>query len=275
MKLSLCASDAQKEKYPDFIKDLQHHFTLEPFNASRSAPVVVVLGGDGTLNYLINNVPAPNVRVIYFPTGTANDFARSLKIPVAEPHLSKVHSILRQNLLLPIPVMDCNGIKFLNVASVGAPARVTQSGDDLLKNVMGKISYYISGLEELLSSGGDELTYQIDDSPGQRLSCRGFLVSQGLYAGGGVKVSTSYAPNFGREFNFLTVSDPDLKACLSTLLELQKDIPAFPAELVSQFGETLRVSYNTVMPAKLDGEEYQAKNFVFKKDTAVIHFFCH
>ena len=46
--------------------------------------VIVVAGGDGTLNEVINGIAENENRpkIGYIPTGTCNDLARSLKIPL-------------------------------------------------------------------------------------------------------------------------------------------------------------------------------------------------
>lgn len=274
MKISLCASDIQKDKHAEFIRDLHKNFDLVSCDSQSDAPIIL-LGGDGSLNFLLNQTTASKQKIIYFPTGTANDFARSLKLPTTLPHISKVESIIRQDLRISIPVMSCNDRKFINVASVGAPARVTQSGSDMLKKVMGKISYYIAGIEELFNPNGFELTYQIDNSAEATITSRGFLVSQGLYAGGGVKVSTSYTPNFGEFFNFVTLDSIDLTTSLSSILELQKEICEPSPETISSFGRTLKITSSEQIPAKLDGEEFEAKEFTFKKESRFIDFYLH
>ena len=81
---------ALKEKnisYQFFLTEYPHHASeIASFICTKeSSPVIVVLGGDGTLNEVINGITRPeNVVLGYIPTGSSNDFARSLKIP-ADP----------------------------------------------------------------------------------------------------------------------------------------------------------------------------------------------
>lgn len=60
----------------DYVRSIttKHYATLEP-----SFLDLVVLGGDGTLNCVVNGiVDMVHTRITYLPTGTSNDFARSL-----------------------------------------------------------------------------------------------------------------------------------------------------------------------------------------------------
>ena len=53
--------------------------------------IIVAIGGDGTLNGVVNGVTKSkkNVKLGFIPFGTTNDFARTLKIPTDRFFLSK------------------------------------------------------------------------------------------------------------------------------------------------------------------------------------------
>lgn len=273
-KLRILASDKQLEKHREFISEVEMCYSIAPIE-DESSPVLL-LGGDGSINHLLQRLSNEKTpEVIYFPTGTANDFARSLKIFPTVPHVAKIEAILRQNQTLNVPVMNCNGQSFINVASLGAPARITNSGDDLIKQVMGKVSYYMGGLEEIINGESYQVIYQVDNNEARPLETRGFLIAQGLYAGGGAKVSSSYSPNFGRCFSFFTIKGNDLTSSVSALLDLQKDLPELGNNVINHFCSKLTISCSSSIPAKLDGEEFQASEFVFTKEDRLVKFYMH
>ena len=78
--------------------------------------VVLVIGGDGTLNYFLNNTKYLNkAKVLYIPRGTANDFAKSLygqskKLEITNEHIL---DIFNNALMVDVPVMQCNDQKFI------------------------------------------------------------------------------------------------------------------------------------------------------------------
>src|SRR5690606_21656793 len=97
---------------------------------------------------------------------------------------------------------------------------------DLLKKTIGKFSYYLSALEELFAQEYYEIEYQYDaTSMPTKIKTHALIVSQGLYAGGGVKVSPSYCGNMGDDFNFITLDTVALSDSVSALIEFQKEEP--------------------------------------------------
>ncbi len=74
------------------MKPVPYQTTPEPLSAQKEADgpakagfdLVIAAGGDGTINEVVNGVhPLENrPRLAFIPTGTTNDFARALKIPL-------------------------------------------------------------------------------------------------------------------------------------------------------------------------------------------------
>lgn len=274
-KIYLCCTNIQKKNYKDFLEELKTNYTLEDFtHASKgNNSLYLVIGGDGTLNYFINNIdPSLNISVIYIPAGTANDFSRSLKIVPFNPSLKIIEDIITGNTKIRVPLMQCNDRFFINVLTAGAPAKVTNSGSDLLKKVTGKLSYYLQALEEVINPDIYSIHFTTDNLVEGNLKTQGFIVSQGLYAGGGVKVNPSYSAKLGRTFDFLIPSHHRLADSLADILELQKDEPQ-NLNLKHYTCEKIKISANDKIPIKLDGEEYSAKELVIEKTQENILFY--
>ena len=274
----LCAGPDKRAEHTEFINELKQSYTVLDLEKNSTPGNILLLGGDGSLNYLLNNYPLELItksKVIYFPTGTANDFAKSLKTAPLSPKVESVVDILRSNMSISVPIMSCNDRYFINVATAGAPAKVTNSGEDLLKKATGKLSYYILSLEQLLSPDEYEINYSSDGKEAS-LRTNGFIISQGLYAGGGIKVSSSYTPNFGESFNFLAVKNTDVSTSVSSVIELQKSPSVVNEEnLCNEFSHDLSITGDKEIPLKLDGEEYSSKSLSFKKLDLSIDFFLH
>ncbi len=258
---------------------MKGYFNISSFKniKKEKEAIVLILGGDGTLNYLINNISTfKNIKVLYFPSGTANDFARSLRLNPVTPSLQVVQDILENSALVPIPIMKCNDKRFINVVSAGAPANVTQSGSDLIKEYTGKISYYISALEEIVSPQVVKIKLSVNDSSPVELSLFGFAILQGLFAGGGVKLSPNISANFREKFEFTALTSDNLGSALTTLLKIQKNdvmIDSQDKNLITYLATKIVIESNEKIPAKLDGEEYHSSKFEFKKEKEPLNFF--
>ncbi len=109
---------------------------------------LVVSGGDGTFNEIVNGVAEQdNAPIIgYLPSGTVNDISRSLRIP---RNLKKAINVLKENKIYEHDIFKSNddyGIYFC-----GAGAFTSTSYDTTQKNkkFWGKVAYFFHGVKEL------------------------------------------------------------------------------------------------------------------------------
>ncbi|MCR8744653.1 YegS/Rv2252/BmrU family lipid kinase [Romboutsia lituseburensis] len=110
---------------------------------------LLLAGGDGTLDTVINSMKEFDIDlpIGILPTGTANDFAKALDIPW---DIKKAIECIIKSTSERIDIGKINNKYFINVASAGMFTDVSQKINPDLKNYMGKVSYYITGIEEAL-----------------------------------------------------------------------------------------------------------------------------
>lgn len=110
---------------------------------------ILVAGGDGSIDRLVNFMKKNNIDlpIAILPTGTANDFANVLKIPLdINLAIDKIINSKPTNIDLGI----INEDYFVNIASSGMFTDVSQRVDENLKNSIGRVSYIIKGIEDAL-----------------------------------------------------------------------------------------------------------------------------
>lgn len=109
---------------------------------------ILIAGGDGTVDSVVNAMYKKNIDlpIGILPVGTANDFAKFLKIPSS---IEGACQLILNTSPTGIDLAKINDKYFVNVASTGLFADVSQKTDINLKNTMGKLAYCIKGLEEL------------------------------------------------------------------------------------------------------------------------------
>lgn len=109
---------------------------------------ICISGGDGTLSSVINIIASQKLKlpVGIFPFGTANDFAAHLNIP---KNIEACCEIIEKGRTKKVDIGRVNNNYFLNVCSAGLLSDVAYETDTNLKNALGKLAYYMKGIEKL------------------------------------------------------------------------------------------------------------------------------
>ena len=131
-------------------------------NYIRYIDAVVVCGGDGTLNEVINGVIKchKKIDVTFIPFVTTNDFATTMKMPKNQYKLSKKLSKYTKT---GIDIGNFNGRYFYYVAAFGVCTSVSYNTDQKQKNKFGKLAYYKKGIQELKKMKKYKATIVTDD----------------------------------------------------------------------------------------------------------------
>jgi len=118
------------------------------FDIDKSYSYVLIAGGDGTIDNVVNEMKKRNIYlpIAIIPAGTANDFANYIGMP--HDVYDSCNQILKSN-VKNIDIGKINDKYFLNVASTGLFTDISQKMDMNLKNTIGKLAYYVKGIEQL------------------------------------------------------------------------------------------------------------------------------
>lgn len=136
-------------------------YTVIPYRISREFSIdkafedieddykyILIAGGDGTVDTVVNCMKSKkiDIPIAILPVGTANDFAKFIGMP------ADIEKACKQILNTDVKKVDLGKINdkyFINVASMGLFTDISQKIDINLKNTMGKLAYYIKGIEQL------------------------------------------------------------------------------------------------------------------------------
>src|SRR5918992_3985325 len=100
------------------------HITARIEQYGPQLDLVIVGGGDGTLNAAVDSLVQHQLPLGILPLGTANDLARTLSIPISTPEACRV---IAAGHTKPIDLGWVNGKHFFNVASLGFSLHLTRS----------------------------------------------------------------------------------------------------------------------------------------------------
>jgi diacylglycerol kinase (ATP) len=125
-------SSAKPEELSDLIRNYRDRVDL-----------VIVGGGDGTLNAVTEGLVDTQLPLGVLPLGTANDLARTLGIPT---DLNQACEIITQGNLQRIDLGWVNGKYFFNVASLGLSVQITQQLTTEVKRRWGVLAYLATAI---------------------------------------------------------------------------------------------------------------------------------
>ncbi len=110
--------------------------------------LVVCAGGDGTLNEVVSGLLAGGCKtpIGYIPSGSTNDFANSLHLPVQE---RKAAQLIAEGAPVLYDVGKFADRYFTYVASFGAFTKASYSTPQSVKNALGHAAYILEGIQEL------------------------------------------------------------------------------------------------------------------------------
>lgn len=172
---------------------------------------IVVLGGDGTLNEVINGIDSyDNVILGYIPSGSSNDLARSLKI--SKKPLKSLSNVLKPNKFIYLDYGEISfedqtlkPRKFGCSSGIGYDAGVCEEVQrSALKKKLnsfgaGKFIYLAIALKQIFSTKFLDATLVVDNIKTEKYT-KVLLVSSMIhkYEGGGLKMAPDADPTDGK-----------------------------------------------------------------------------
>lgn len=151
--------------------------------------LVIVGGGDGTLNAAIEGLIDTQLPLGILPMGTANDLARTLGIPTFLPQACQV---IAGGNVRAIDVGWVNGKHFFNVASLGLSVQITERLTKEVKQRWGIFAYAVTAMQAILSARPFTAEIRANDRS-VRVKTLQIAVGNGRYYGGGMTVAEDAA----------------------------------------------------------------------------------
>ena len=216
-----CEPDAVREALADF--DIEWVNTQGGGDALEAAEewssgLLIVVGGDGTVNEVINGLGRAgfpiDVTLAVLPMGTGNDLAATLTIP---NDLEEAQEAIRENRVRTFDVVRVRseGVGerfFINVSTGGFGAEASSLADEEMKNRWGKLAYFRASLEKARDFDVREVRVTLD---GEERMLRAVNVAVGncRYAGGGWLAAPKANPEDGL-LDLVVIEDVGLKEAL-------------------------------------------------------------
>jgi YegS/Rv2252/BmrU family lipid kinase len=211
--------------------------------------LIIVAGGDGTLNGVAPALLDAGRPVGVLPLGTANDLARTLGLPL---DLLEAADVIAEGGTRRIDVGLANGKPFFNVASLGLSAQLAASLGAGAKHRFGRFSYVLAALRVLLGARTFRAAIAADGDV-VRAHTYQIAVGNGRYYGGGAAVSEEADIDTGRLVLYSLEAGSLWKVvALAPLFRRGRHVRW--REVRTASATTLEIRTPHPMPVNLDGE---------------------
>ncbi len=138
----------EKGYFVDVFRICEYGEVFEYMKTLKDVDLIFGSGGDGTINAIISAMIELelDVPLAIVPAGTANDLATYLEVPSDPIEMAK---LVHKANIMPIDIGKVNDVYFINVLAIGIFANISSEVDQELKNIFGKVAYYVKGAEKL------------------------------------------------------------------------------------------------------------------------------
>jgi diacylglycerol kinase (ATP) len=223
------------------------------------ATLVVAVGGDGTLNEVVNGIAGRDVDLATIPLGTGMDFGRTYGIP------TKFEDAVRVALEGTPRTIDAGRVAFrtwsgedavrwfANVGSVGMSGAVAQRANGMSKALGGKATFFYALTRVFFEWDNTEVTVRLDGEE-RRGKMHDVIVANGVWHGGGMKLAPDARSDDGA-FDVVLIGDVGKVDFLTTAPKLYKGKHIGHPKIEVVRAARVEVDAAERLPIELEGEQ--------------------
>jgi len=215
--------------------------------------LLVVVGGDGTLNEVANGAAVSGAEVAVLPAGTGQDFGRTHGIP--ESFDEAVHVALegrpRAIDVGRVELVDGSRL-FVNVGSVGMSGAVARRANSSSKALGGRITFLYALTREFAVWKNTEVTVRLDAEE-RRGRMHDVIVANGRWHGGGMKLAPDASFDDGL-FDVVLIGDVNKLDFLTTAPKLYSGGHIRHPKVDVLRSASVAVEASARLPIEVDGE---------------------
>ncbi len=219
------------------------------------------IGGDGTVNEIVNGIAGSESVLGVIPTGSGNDFIRSVHTPfeIKDMILSTINGEEKS-----IDLAKVNDKYFINISSIGFDAEVVFNADKFKKvrGITGSMAYVLSIIYTIFIKKVCNINIDID---GKKIKLKAILaaIANGRYYGGGI-IPTPDAKLDDGLFDICMVTDLSRIKMLGLFPKYMKGQHAQLKQVSFYKGKKISIESDEDLCLNIDGEIVTAKTVAFE-----------
>lgn len=259
----------QKEIENQFLADFPNDTCLVTYTAyahhakeiateycNSNVELIIVSGGDGSLNDAVNGVLVsnnPNVPIAIWPTGTGNDFVKTVPTYAS---FSFMREAFEKQRIVQVDVGKITTTEkqqfFINVTDVGLGGCVARDMKKSKRLLGSFLTYQLYIIKNLLIYRKKKIHFQIDEHRGEA-TVMNFVVANTPYFGSGLGISPDSDPCDGR-FEVVIIGEINLWHYLRFIPKVKRKQRIHYHKIHYLCGKQIGIEAERPMPIDMDGE---------------------
>ena len=249
-----------------------------------SRPVVVAVGGDGTLNEVVNGffhngAPLPTTtKLAMVPLGSGGDFRRTLRVPI-DP--KEAVEVLRSGMVRKLDA-GCVTFQtadggtatrhFINIADAGFPGEVVFRVNKGSKR-LGSMTYTVGGALSMLTYSNKPMTVVIDGETHELTKAQQVVIANCQYYGGGMQIAPSASPTDG-VFDVILIKDAGKLETIRGMNDIRngKHLDNGNPKIELMYGKRISITSPEAVRIDVDGEDPGFLPALFEIQPGAIEF---
>lgn len=254
----------ESTKYPGHATEIAQSYSLEKDIR------LYAVGGDGTLNEVLNGMIYSSCSLAVIPAGSGNDFVKTVYNTIKVDKL--IVDLINGETKL-INIGKINNKHFINISSVGIDAEIAYNAKIFKKNplIPSKLSYLFSIFTTLIKYSSYNMEIHIDNI---HIKDKILLVAigNGKYYGGGMRVLPNANP-FDNDFDICVVKNMSKLNILKLFPVLIKGNHETLKDYVMFYkGSKIQIYSKENMKINIDGEIFENTRVKFEMVIKKVNF---
>jgi diacylglycerol kinase (ATP) len=217
--------------------------------------LLVVIGGDGTVNEVVNGIARTGSEIAVLPCGTGQDFGRTHGIP------SRFDDAVRVVLAGDTRMIDLGRVEledgtsryFANVASAGMSGSVARRANGMTKRFGGRATFFYALTREFLAWQNTHVEVELDDGVRREGLMHDVIVANGRFHGGGMKLAPEARQDDGA-FDVVLIGDVTKPDFVTTAPKLYSGRYLSHPKVELLRSSTVSIVAAEKLPLEVDGE---------------------
>jgi diacylglycerol kinase (ATP) len=217
-------------------------------NRELAPPLVIVAGGDGTYNAVINGLEPGKATLAVLPFGTSNVLAAEIGITSLNDALERIIAGKSRSLSVGVIEMEGRTLRFLLMAGIGLDGAVVRDVWPLGKRFLRQGAYALSALKR--SVLWDSTRFEIS-TPEGTVACHSAIICNASRYGGDFILSPDCSP-FKQGLSAVCITGNSRSTYLSCALELFRNRAGTSRNLTRIHSSNFEI--RGARPIQIDGD---------------------